>query len=190
MTDVGSHHFVKAGGSSNKVLVPQPSDDPHDPLNWSRMWKLLAITASSYVTFCQGFGPLSLAPMFPYYIEEFHCSLADAVQFTGVCILVLGFSNFIWVPISTSFGRRPVYIFSQLVCLGSCIWRARAKTYGSFMGACVLNGIGAGPAETIQPAVIADIFFLHDRGYWGTLYWVVYMGSLMVYYAFHPIAEA
>jgi MFS family permease len=48
------------------------------------------------------------------------------------------------------------------------------------MGACVLNGIGAGPAETIQPAVIADIFFLHDRGFWNTLYWVFYMGSLMV----------
>ena len=29
MTDVGSHHFVK---SSDRVLVPQPSDDPHDPL--------------------------------------------------------------------------------------------------------------------------------------------------------------
>lgn len=48
------------------------------------------------------------------------------------------------------------------------------------MGACILNGIGAGPAETIQPAVIADIFFLHDRGYHNTLYWVAYMGSLMV----------
>jgi MFS family permease len=48
------------------------------------------------------------------------------------------------------------------------------------MGACVVNGIGAGPAETIMPAVIADIFFLHDRGKWNTLYWVVYMGSLMI----------
>jgi MFS family permease len=48
------------------------------------------------------------------------------------------------------------------------------------MGACVLNGIGAGPAETIMPEIIADIFFLHDRGKWNTLYWVVYMGSLMV----------
>jgi hypothetical protein len=43
-----------------------------------------------------------------------------------------------------------------------------------------LNGIGAGPAETIQPAVIADIFFLHARGKWNTMYWVFYMGSLMV----------
>ncbi|TKA82091.1 hypothetical protein B0A49_00244 [Cryomyces minteri] len=177
MADVGTHHFVKGG---SHVLVPQPSNDPHDPLNWSFKWKMFAIIASTTVSFTQGFGPLALAPMFGYYIEEFHCSLADAIQFTGVCILVLGFSNFIWVPISTSFGRRPVYIASQLICFGSMIWRARAKTYSSFMGACVVNGIGAGPAETIQPAVIADIFFLHDRGKWNTLYWVAYMGSLMV----------
>lgn len=36
------------------------------------------------------------APMFPSYIEAFNSNLADVVQFTGVAILVLGFSNFIW----------------------------------------------------------------------------------------------
>lgn len=180
MADIGSHHFVKSGDRSHRVLVPQPSNDKHDPLNWSLKWKIAAIVAAHSVTFTQGFGPLSLAPMFPDYIAAFHTSLASAVQFTGVAILVLGFSNFLWVPISSSFGRRPAYIFSQLICFGACIWRARANSYNSFMGACVLNGIGAGPAETIQPAVIADIFFLHDRGKWNTLYWVVYMGSLMI----------
>jgi MFS family permease len=179
MADIGSHHFVKGKGS-HKVLVPQPSSDKNDPLNWSVWWKIAAIVASSFVTFTQGFGPLALAPMFEDYIKEFDCTLAEAIQFTGVAILVLGFSNFFWVPISTSFGRRPVYIFSQIVNLISCIWRARAQTYGSFMGACALNGFGAGPAETIQPSVIADIFFLHDRGKWNTLYWVLYMGSLMI----------
>jgi len=93
MTDVGSHHFVKGGKT---VLVPQPSDDPSDPLNWSVFWKGSAITAASVVTFSQGFGPLALAPMFGDYIKAFDCTLAEAVQFTGVCILVLGFSNFIW----------------------------------------------------------------------------------------------
>lgn len=43
-----------------------------------------------------------------------------------------------------------------------------------------LNGIGAGPAETAQPQVIADIIFLHDRGKYNTLYFAVYFGSLMV----------
>lgn len=79
------------------------------------------------------------------------------------------------VPISTSFGRRPVFLLSQLINFGTSIWRAKANSYGSFMGACIVNGIGAGPAETIMPEIIADIFFLHDRGKWNTLYWVVYM---------------
>ena len=48
---------------------------------------------------------------------------------------------------STAFGRRPVLLLSTLVCIASNIWRAVAKDYGSFMGACVLNGIGSGPAE-------------------------------------------
>ncbi|KAK5133559.1 hypothetical protein LTR08_007598 [Meristemomyces frigidus] len=177
MADVGTHHFVKGG---SHVLVPQPSADPHDPLNWSPFWKACAIAAATSVSFAEGLGPLALAPMFGDYIVAFDSNINDVVKFTGIAILILGFSNFIWVPLSTSFGRRPVYIFSLLICFGSSIWRARAMTYNSFMGACILNGIGAGPAESIQPAVIADIFFLHDRGFWNTVYWVFYMGSLMV----------
>ncbi|MCJ1284625.1 hypothetical protein MMC26_003959 [Xylographa opegraphella] len=180
MMDVGEHHFVKSSASSDRVLVPQPSDSKHDPLNWSRFWKYSAIACSTMVSFAQGFGPLALAPIFPQLIEKYNTDLAGAIQFTGVAILVLGFSNFIWVPLSTSFGRRPVLLASTLVCLGSCIWRAQAETYGSFMGACVLNGIGAGPAETLQPAIITDIFFLDRRGVWNTVYFVFYFGSLAV----------
>lgn len=96
----------------------------------------------------------------------------------------------------TSWGRRPCLLFSTLVCLGSAIWRARADSYGSFMGACVyvatsplhffpltalrLNGFAAGPAETVQPVVIADVIFLHERGAYNALYFATYFISLMV----------
>lgn len=46
-----------------------------------------------------------------------------------------------------------------------------------------LNGIGAGPAETAQPTIIADVIFLHDRGKYNTLYFTFYFGSLMVRYS-------
>ncbi|PSS20568.1 hypothetical protein M430DRAFT_139203 [Amorphotheca resinae ATCC 22711] len=178
MTDVGTHHFVKSQGRS--VLVPQPSDNEHDPLNWSPMWKGLTIFCATLVSFSEGMGPLALAPMFGDYIEAFDSNLTDVVQFTGIAILVLGFSNFFWIPIQTCFGRRPVLIFSCLICFGSSIWRAKANSYGSFMGACVLNGFGAGPAEATQPTIIADVIFLHDRGKYQTLYFAFYFGSLMV----------
>lgn len=60
------------------------------------MWKGFAITASTMVTFTQGFGPLALAPMFPDLMAAFDAELAAVVRFTGIAILVLGFSNFIW----------------------------------------------------------------------------------------------
>ncbi|KAB8290237.1 hypothetical protein EYC80_011105 [Monilinia laxa] len=167
MRDVGSHHFVKSG--SNSVLIPQPSDDEHDPLVCRDRHTYLFILAM---------GPLALAPMFGDYIEAFDSNLVDVVQFTGVAILVLGFSNFIWVPIQNCYGRRPVLILSSAICFASSVWRARANSYGSFMGACVLNGLGAGPAETAQPTIIADIMFLHERGRYNTLYFFVYFGSL------------
>ena len=44
-------------------------------------------------------GPLSLAPMIPYLIKAFDSNLNDVIQFTGVAILVLGFSNFIWYAV-------------------------------------------------------------------------------------------
>jgi MFS family permease len=180
MKDVGAYHFARAGGGHHSVLVPQPSTDHHDPLNWSPLWKGLALFCATALTFSQTFGPLALAPMFGSYIQEWGRDLADVVQFTGVAILVLGFSNFVWVPIMVCFGRRPVAILSTVVCLASAIWRARATSYDSFMGACILNGLGAGPSETLMPQVIADVVFLHDRGKYQTLYFSMYFLSLIV----------
>lgn len=178
MKDVGAHHFVK--GQHRSVLVPQPSDDPQDPLNWSPFWKTATIFSATAVSFSLNLGPLALAPMFENYVELYNRSLADVVQFTGVAILVLGFSNFLWVPMSTCFGRRPVALLSTAICAFSSVWRARATSYNSFMGASVLNGLGAGPCETLMPQVIADIIFLHDRGKYQTLYFSMYFMSLMV----------
>ena len=96
MTDVGSHHFVKSEGRNHGVLVPQPSQNPHDPLNWSPFWKASTIIAASTVSFTQGFAPLALAPFFPYLMVQYDRTLSDVIQFTGVTILVLGFSNFLW----------------------------------------------------------------------------------------------
>ncbi|KAJ5912173.1 uncharacterized protein N7473_001476 [Penicillium subrubescens] len=180
MTDVGSHHFVRQSGASSNVLVPQPSQNQNDPLNWNKYWKFTTIFIAMASNVIMGIGPLALAPMFGDLMGAFNSDLAAVVQFTGVCILVLGFSNFFWVPIADTFGRRPVLIFSSVVCLASNIWRAKATTYGSFMGACVLNGFGAGPCETLCPQVITDIFFLHERGYYNTMYFALYFGSLMV----------
>ncbi|KAG8418894.1 lariat debranching enzyme [Metarhizium acridum] len=62
MADIGSHHFVKSNDSSHHVLVPQPSQSPHDPLNWSRPWEASSVIAVSTMTFTQGLAPLAWLP--------------------------------------------------------------------------------------------------------------------------------
>ncbi|KAK9342741.1 major facilitator superfamily domain-containing protein, partial [Lipomyces starkeyi] len=99
---------------------------------------------------------------------------------TGVCILVFGFSNFIWVPIATKWGRRPSLIVSAIMGIGACIWRAEARSYGSMMGACVAHGIAAGPSETLPPMLIADVMFLHERGFYMGMYMWAYFGAYQI----------
>lgn len=34
--------------------------------------------------------------------------------------------------------------------------------------------------QTLCPQVITDVFFLHERGYYNTMYFALYFGALMV----------
>ena len=45
---------LKYDTSGKTVLVPQPSDDPNDPLNWPRWRKEMFIVAAIWGTACVG----------------------------------------------------------------------------------------------------------------------------------------
>ena len=105
-----------------------------------------------------------MAPMFPLFAETFHLSEAQLPLITGVTVMVLGFSNFIVIPFSNIFGRRASALVFGVLFLVTCIWQALAKSYGSFMAARAVIGLAAAPAETLMIQVVADIYFLHERG--------------------------
>lgn len=46
MKDVAGVEFAKGSGSG--VLVPQPSNDPNDPLNWSSRYKIGCICSAVF----------------------------------------------------------------------------------------------------------------------------------------------
>ena len=58
----------------------------------------------------------------------------------------------------------------SFIIIASDIWQATAKNYNSFIGARALNGIGTAANESIMTIVVADIFFLHQRGAFVGLY--------------------
>ena len=53
---------------------------------------------------------------------------------------------------------------------GTTIWSAAATSYGSLVAARVLNAFAGAATEGLGAAVVADMFFLHERGRWMSVY--------------------
>jgi MFS family permease len=106
---------------------------------------------------------------FPNWKQNGKSGLVDAISktayfFTSTALLQ-GTGNLIWMPLVNKYGRRPVYLISYTIYLACAIWAACTYSYASFLAARILMGFGSGAAETMAPLSIADVFFLHERGF-------------------------
>jgi MFS family permease len=111
-------------------------------------------------------GALSIAPMFPLLGQAFHLNNSQLGFLTGITVITLGFANFIIVPLSNIYGRRAVsLVFSVLIML-TCIWEALASSHRSLLAARAVTGLVCATSESIPVQMIADVFFLHERGLW------------------------
>jgi MFS family permease len=79
---------------------------------------------------------------------------------TNYNVLALGLGNFVWVPLALVFGKRPVLIIALAILFGANMWGGYATTYGSVLGARVLQGFGGGAVEALGPTIVADRIFL------------------------------
>jgi len=173
MRSTTNHHMVELQGS-HQVLVPTPSGDLADPLNWSFARKLTIIGVQAFYVLFSILPVLSIAPVTPIFLEYFHTSLGTVSLFLGVAVITLGYMNFLLVPFSNIFGRRATGLITASIVVGGNIWLALAKGTGNFLGGRVFNAIGAAANETLMVQVIADIYFLHERGQWMGVYFTAY----------------
>jgi MFS family permease len=178
--DVAHAHLKHTTGRSHSMLVPQPSNNSNDPLNWSRKWKLVTITMQGMFVLISVLTNLSIAPLTPIYMELWNKSESQIALLTGLGALSIGYANFVIVPGAELYGRRIVSIMCTVICVAGNIWQATARSYGSFLGARVFVGLGAAANETIMTMVIADVFFLHERGRYMCLYFFCYFNGLFL----------
>lgn len=92
-------------------------------------------------------------------------SISKVAYFFTTTALLQGTGNLIWMPLVNKYGRRPVYMISYTIYLACALWAAFTQSYASFLAARIIMGFGSGAAETMAPLSIADIFFLHERGW-------------------------
>ncbi|KAJ0373622.1 hypothetical protein COL26b_008222 [Colletotrichum chrysophilum] len=157
------------------ILIPKPSTDPNDPLNWPQWYKYymagLICVAMMMCNFLAA-GPsialletaLEFYPAAATDNAVLSYSISQTAYFFTTTALLQGVGNFFWVPMANKFGRRPVYVASYTIYFVCTIWLIFEHSYAGFLAGRILMGFGAGAAETIAPISIADVFFLHERG--------------------------
>ncbi|KAF2464335.1 MFS general substrate transporter [Lindgomyces ingoldianus] len=151
------------GKYSHIILVPQPTDDPNDPLNWP-LWKkdmILCIVGLSAAV-VGAYGPMLGPGMIPI-AQELNISINTLAQSTAWLILTIGLSVFITNPLAKIVGKRPVYVLAIIFLTIVNIWGAAAKTYSSFLGSRIVGGFAMAPYEILVQATIGDLYFVHQR---------------------------
>ncbi|KEF58952.1 uncharacterized protein A1O9_03795 [Exophiala aquamarina CBS 119918] len=158
--------LLKHDASGQIVLVPQPSDSPNDPYNWSRTKKELFTLTYAYGCGCVGaVGPLLGAAFVPLAVE-WEVSLTNFITGAqGAVIAAIAIGSLLFNALAVKYGKRPVYLVTSVGLAVTCFWAAEARSFKSFVAARVLQGLCMAPMEALIPASIADIWFVHERGY-------------------------
>ncbi len=79
---------------------------------------------------------------------------------------MLGLGNIIWVPFSNAFGRRLILVLSTSLLLAATASGITFTGYTATFVIRIWQGFGSSASETVVPAVVGDLFFVHQRGSW------------------------
>ncbi|KAH8179180.1 major facilitator superfamily protein [Sarocladium implicatum] len=145
------------------VLIPTPSTDPKDPLNYPQ-WKKRAILilVSAYSTtavlLSSGMGAILSKVKLSYPGEEQRAN--DLMTHPA---LFMGVGNLFSVPLSMVIGRRPVFLFSIILLVVGGVWCAMSTSLGSHIAGRNVMSIAAGQSESLAPLMVQEMHFLHNR---------------------------
>ncbi|KAH7031182.1 major facilitator superfamily domain-containing protein [Microdochium trichocladiopsis] len=147
------------------ILIPQPSDDPNDPLNWP-LWRrdLITFILSLTAIFATCLGPILAANTLTLSIY-FSLNFTYIALLTGYFLLGVGVAGFFCVPSGRIWGKRHLFILGTCILIATSAWAgAVGKNYTSFVWARIFQGIGCAPFESLVNAAIGDLYFVHERG--------------------------
>ncbi|KAJ5833010.1 hypothetical protein N7474_001321 [Penicillium riverlandense] len=103
-------------------------------------------------------------PAFGLFAEDLNVSIQKASYLTSVQILVLGISPLIWRPLSSKYGRRPVWLISTALSAVFNVGCALSPNFAVMIVMRVLAAFFVSPASAIGSGVVTEIFFARERG--------------------------
>ena len=151
-------------------LSPQPTDNSDDPLNWPKWLKVAICLQVSWMAMLGPMGSAIVNPAFVPLSVAFDVTVVQASYELTVYIIFAGIGPVLFTPLAQVYGRRPIYLIATLIAGVTNVAAGYAQSWGGLLATRVFNGLAAGCPVAIGAATIADLFFLHERGFYLGIY--------------------
>ncbi|KAF7549257.1 hypothetical protein G7046_g8408 [Stylonectria norvegica] len=164
-TNNHSHTGLKLDKTGTIILIPQPSDDPNDPLNWP-LWRrdLTTFVLCFAGVLATALGPILAANTITITLLFFK-DFTKVALLTGYFLMGAGAAAVFFVPSARIWGKRHLFLLGICIIIASSAWAGSAGTnYGSLLGARIVQGVGCAPFESLLNAAVGDLYFVHERG--------------------------
>ncbi|KAH6635609.1 major facilitator superfamily domain-containing protein [Chaetomium sp. MPI-SDFR-AT-0129] len=164
---IAEHLKCDTSGPVPIILVPQPSDDPNDPLNWP-LWKrdLITFILSFVAILATCLGPILAANTLTLTLH-YSVPFTKVADLTGWYLLGVGIAAFIFVPSGRIWGKRHLFVGGTLLLVVTSAWGGASQgedRYTSMVAARVFQGIATAPFESLVNAAVGDLYCVHQRG--------------------------
>ncbi|EMD31134.1 hypothetical protein CERSUDRAFT_100685 [Gelatoporia subvermispora B] len=152
------------GKYAHVILVPQPSDDPADPLNWPYWKKEACFWTLTFAASMDGALSPMMGPAYVLLSQQFGVSVDEITSSFGFILLGLGCFMLVQNALADKFGQRIVYFFSVFLMFVSCIWCAASPNLASIRASRVFQGFGMSALQSLVPSSLEQIYCVHERG--------------------------
>lgn len=132
----------------------------------------------------------SIIPAYENIAMDLGVSLQRTSYLTSLQIAIIGGAPLFWRPLSTRFGRRPIFLLSLI---GSALFNigcAKSQSYGAMATCRAFTAFFICPAAAIGSAVVVETFFKKDRAkYMGIWTMMITLGVPLSPFIFGFVAN-
>ncbi|RYP10949.1 hypothetical protein DL765_007952 [Monosporascus sp. GIB2] len=154
---------VKLARDEQTVLIPQPTEDMDDPLNWCSFRKHMILICVSLGAFLGDLGMAVGIPSVVLQSQEWAISPTVANLPNNLAVLMIGISSLVWMPLTNCWGRAPVFFWSTLMGLMFTLGCLVTRDFNTFYAMRALQAATQATGSTIGLVVIHDMFFFHEH---------------------------
>ncbi|KAM0810333.1 putative Major facilitator superfamily (MFS) profile domain-containing protein [Seiridium cardinale] len=153
-----------ATGKDGEIeLVPQPSDDSEDPLNWPLWRRNLSFFALLHMVALVGVMKTMFFTVNSDIALTNGVSYTATVALTAVPLMISALTGMMSVVVAKIHGKRPVYLTSTVMMFVGAMWGMYVmNSFSQNMASRVFQGIGWGAFDTLVLGSLQDTFFEHE----------------------------